>query len=224
MINAHLRFGHLTYTRVTRKTTTQFRVPLDRLIAENAEGQLPKLHLVSVVGGDTQIAALHAAITAGDSFTVETPAGTRFSASLGQNSECYRGSLKLAQMERPLRHLVAVSEEIAGGALGPGTERTILVDDSAAFVWNSLVQIHGLPGAPDWAGWLLDELRRRGKVQGLESIGCNAVLIHATKGMLLNAIRRGLRQRRIGFPKENGPADWPSTPISRLLSPTPEQQ
>jgi hypothetical protein len=223
MINAHLRFGHLTYTRVTRKTTTQFRVPLDRLIAEISDRQLTKLHLVSVIGGDTQIAAVHAAITAGDSFTVQTPAGSRFSASLGQNSECYRGSLKLAQMERPLRHLVATSEEIASGALGPGTERTILIDDSAPFVWNSLVQIHGLPGVPDWAQWLLDELRRRGKVQPLESVGCNAVLINATKAMLLSAIRRGLKQRRIGFPKKNGPADWPSTPISRLLSPQPEQ-
>lgn len=59
MKNAHLRFGWLMYVKSTEKTTTSIRVHLDRFIGE----MLPepprqaKAHLISVLGGDTQIAA-----------------------------------------------------------------------------------------------------------------------------------------------------------------------
>ena len=71
MKNAHLRFGHLVYTKVQKKTTTRFKVPLDRFIGESESNSQMKAHLISVIGGDTQIAAVSAAIANRDWFTVE---------------------------------------------------------------------------------------------------------------------------------------------------------
>jgi hypothetical protein len=63
MKNAHLRFGRLGYTKVLKKTTSHFKIPLDRFIGEPLENQsLFKAHLISVAAGDTLIAAVSAAI------------------------------------------------------------------------------------------------------------------------------------------------------------------
>lgn len=113
MKNAHLRFGHLVYTKAFKKTTTHFKLPLDRFIGESESGSQMKAHLISVIGGDTQIAALSAAVVTRDWFTIEAPDQTSHRVCLGANAECYRGSLQLEGQKRPLRHLVAVSEELA---------------------------------------------------------------------------------------------------------------
>jgi hypothetical protein len=133
--NAHLRFGHLIYSRVLKKTTTRIRVPLDRLIGERESNSCVKAHLISAIGGDTQMAALSAAIANQDSFTIETPDLTSFPVILGANAECYRGSLQIEGHKRPLRHIIAISEELAQLGSGKNTERTILVDESPQFVW-----------------------------------------------------------------------------------------
>lgn len=61
MKNAHLHFGHLIYGKVLKKTTTRFKVPLDRFIAEPETNSVAKAYLISVIGGHTQIADLAAA-------------------------------------------------------------------------------------------------------------------------------------------------------------------
>lgn len=72
MKNAHLRFGHLIYTKALKKTMTRFKVPLDRFIGEPESNSVAKAHLISVIGGDTQIAGLAAAVANNDSFTLES--------------------------------------------------------------------------------------------------------------------------------------------------------
>jgi hypothetical protein len=222
--HAHLRFGHLLYTRVSGRSATQFRVPLDRLIAEAGEGEMRRAHLISVIGGDTQVAALHAAISGGDSFTIETPDHKRFCATLGQNPECYRGSLQLPELQRPLRHLVAVSEEVAGAGSRVALERAILLDDSPGFIWAALVEMHGLPGAREWAEWMVAELHARRRITTLQGIGCNPVLVKATRQAILRDLGRGLRRKQIRFPQENRTAEWPSTSISRLIKETTRKE
>jgi hypothetical protein len=99
MKNAHLRFGWLSYYKRTEKTTTNFKVRLDRFIGE-VEPDSPrraKAHLISVVGGDTQIAAINAAISTGESFEVEGPDVDRISVSLGRNAQTYRASLQQSE-------------------------------------------------------------------------------------------------------------------------------
>ena len=115
MLNAHLRFGSLTYYRRTEKTTTHFQLHLDRFIGEVAPDppRGAKAHLFSVVGGETQISAIVAAIKMEEAFTVEAPHVTPIRAQLGRNAQCYRGSIQLTDRKRAARHLIGVSEEFA---------------------------------------------------------------------------------------------------------------
>jgi hypothetical protein len=219
MKNAHLRFGRLGYTRVLKQTTSHFKIPLDRFIGEPLENQsLLKAHLISVAGGDTHIAAVGAAIANREWFTVESPDGSTFRVTLGGNAQSYRGSVSLEGSKHPLRHLVAVSEELNQIGTGKMTERVILLDNSPEFVWKSLAQVHGVPGICDWAGWLIGELKRQKKIVPLPGIGCNPVLIRGAKGMFMNCISRGLRSGQLQFPQKNGAVHWERFLLSKLLS------
>jgi hypothetical protein len=215
--NAHLRFGHLVYTKVQKKTTTRFKVPLDRFIGESEANSQLKAHLISVIGGDTQIAAVSAAIANRDWFTVEAPGQTSFHVTLGANAESYRGSLQVEGHKRPLRHLVAISEELAQVGSGKNAERTILLNDSPQFAWASLAHVHGLPGMTEWADWIAGELKRLNAVQSLIGIGCNPVLVKGPKGLFMNCISRGLRDGMLQFPDSNGPIRWDRLSLSQLL-------
>jgi hypothetical protein len=217
--NAHLRFGHLTYTKVFKKSATHFKVPLDRFIGEPEPSSSMKAHLISLIGGDTQIAALSAAVANQDCFAVEGGGRTSCRVSLGAKAECYRGSLQLEGHKRPLRHLVAVSEELAQTASGMNPERTIIFDDCAQFVWASLAHVHGLPGTSEWADWMIGELKRMNAIQSLVGIGCNPVLVKGSKGLFMNCISRGLRERKLRLPENNGPIQWSRLSLPQLLLP-----
>ena len=219
MKNAHLRFGHLVYTKVFKKTTTHFKLPLDRFIGEPESNSQMKAHLISVVGGDTQIAALSAAVANRDGFTVEASDHAAFRITLGANAECYRGSLQLEGHKRPLRHLVAVSEELTQTASRKNTDRTIIFDDSAQFVWASLAHVHGVPGIGEWADWIVNDLKRLKVIQTLVGIGCSPVLVKGPKGLFMNCISRGLREGKLQFPGNNGPVQWSRVSLSQLLVP-----
>jgi hypothetical protein len=219
MKNAHLRFGRLGYTKVLKKTTSHFKIPLDRFIGEPLENHsLCQAHLISVAGGDTQIAAVSAAIANRDWFTIESPDGTNFRATLGGNAQSYRGSVNFADSKHPLRHLVAISEELNQMGTGKTTERVILLDDSPEFVWKSLAQVHGAPGLCEWADWIIGELTRQKAIVPLPGIGCSPVLVKATKGMLMNCISRGVRNGKLQFPPNNGPVQWGRLSLSQLLT------
>jgi hypothetical protein len=215
--NAHLRFGHLIYTKPLKKTTTRFKVPLDRFIGESESNSHAKGHLISAIGGDTQIAALAAAVANNDSFTVEAPDESAFRVTLGAKAECYRGSLRLEEHKRPLRHLVAISEELAQIGSGKTTDRAILLDDDYQFVWSALTHLHGLPGTPDWAEWIMGELNRVQALQPLIGIGCSPVLVKGPKGLFMNCISRGLRDSKLHFPESNGSIGWSAVTLSQLL-------
>ena len=220
MKNAHLRFGRLGYTKALKNTTSHFKVPLDRFIGEPLEDRsLLKAHLISVVGSDTQIAGIGAAITNREWFSVEFPAGPSFRVTLDHNAQCYRGSINLDGTKHPLRHLVAASEELSQVGTGKITERVILPDESPEFVWRSLAQIHGLPSLSHWAGWLVGELKRLKKIEPLRGIGCNPVLVKGPKGMFMNCLSRGLRAGKLQFPESNGPVPWSRLTLSQLLNP-----
>src|SRR5262249_55962222 len=115
MKNAHLRFGWLTYVKSTEKTTTSIKLRLDRFIGEvlPVPPRQAKAHLISVIGGDTQISAISAAISLGDRFVVEGPNVQPIRICLERDAQCIKGSLQLAKRKRPLRHLIGISEEFA---------------------------------------------------------------------------------------------------------------
>lgn len=211
MKNAHLRFGTLRFHKVTRDTTVDVRVAVDRLIVESgAEGVVGRAHLLSAFGGDQDVAAIAAGITEQAIFTVnglDLPA-TRVT--LGDDAQVYRGSITIAGRKRPLRHLVAVSRELA--LTRPGADvkarRTILCSGNPGFVLYRVGVRFGLPVLPDWASWFWSELEARRAVRPLIGIGCAPVLINGTKKRFLGWIGHGLKRRRIEIPQTLERAAW----------------
>ena len=152
MKNAHERFGWLEFMRAMKDTTVRVRLRLDRCIAEVAEnGRDGKLHLLSVVGGESDVSAAWAAVHQNQVFNVQGPDFSALELNLGEKAECYRGSLGLPGRRRPVRHLVAVSDELANTRLGAAIEsnRTILSENDSVFVLYRLSERFGLPVVPE---------------------------------------------------------------------------
>src|SRR5438128_6132075 len=201
-----------------KDTTVRVRLRLDRCIAEVAEnGRDGKLHLLSVVGGESDVSAAWSAVHQNQIFKVEGPDFAALDLSLGEKAECYRGSLSLPGRRRPVRHLVAVSAELAATRLGAAIEsnRTVLSGNDPVFVLYRLSERFGLPVVPEWADWFMGELKRRRAIHPLAGFGCSPVLITGTKARFLSWISRGPRRGAIKFPENNGPISWPQ--MSSLL-------
>ncbi len=209
MKNAHERFGVLEYTKRMKDTTTRIRLRLDRFIGEVEEGGNGKSHLISVLGGDSDVGAIWAAVIEQNSFTVKASGFDQLTASLGEDAQCFRGTITVAG-RKPIRHLVAVSAELAKTRPGmdPEGRRTILCDNDPTFVLYRIAQRYGLPVMPDWATWFKEELTRRGMIQPIVGLGCSPVLVRGSKKVFLKWIGRGLRQKRITFPESSGPVHW----------------
>ena len=209
MKNAHERLGTLELTKRLKDTNTEIRLWLDRVIAEVEEKRNSILHLISVVGGDSEVGAIWAAVNEQSFFTIRGPEIEPLTASLGEGAQCFRGTLNIAG-RKPSRHLVAVSAELAKTRPGadPEGKRTVLCDDDPTFVLYRVAQRFGLPVVPEWASWFREELGRRGAIKPLIGQGCRPVLVTATKKMFLKWIGSALRQKRISFPEANGPVHW----------------
>src|SRR5262249_44569373 len=151
----------LTYVKSTEKTTTSIRLRLDRFIGEMspAPPRQAKAHLISVIGGDTQIAAISAAVSLSERFMVEGPGTAPTRVCLDRNAELFKGSIQLAGRKKPLRHLVAVSEEFATSNASTASGKALLASSDAFFVWASIAEIYGIPGIPEWAEWFKQELK-----------------------------------------------------------------
>jgi len=209
MKNAHERFGVLEYTKRMKDTTTQIRLRLDRFIGEVESEGACKAHIISVLGGDSDVGAIWAAVVDQDHFTVEPAGIDPLTTTLGEGAQCFRGTISIAG-RKPIRHLVAVSAELAKTRPGmdPEGKRTILCDNDPTFMLYRIAQRFGLPVVPEWAGWFDEELSRHGAITPLVGVGCSPVLVTGTKKLFLKWIGRALRQKRIRFPEGNGAVRW----------------
>jgi hypothetical protein len=219
MKNAHLRFGWLTYVKCTEKTTTSIKLRLDRFIGEALPDppRQAKAHLISVIGGDTQIAAVSAAISLGDRFMVEGPGVQPTRICLERNAQCFKGSVQIPGRKKPLRHLVGLSEELANTTLSASSGRTLLWGSDSRFVWAALAHIHGIPGVPEWADWFAGELDSHKAIVRALGIGCNPVLIKGEKEQFLDWLRWGVESEAIKFPAETGSIRWPKLNLQDLF-------
>ncbi len=212
MQNAHQRFGSLDFIKRTKDTTTRVRVHIDRAVLEIPKDERDKActHLISLIGGDSEIGALWAAITEGAVFQIQLPGRAAIVTSLGPEAQCFRGSVVIPGRKRPARHLVAVSAELAKTKPGADREgaRTILCDDDPAFVLYRVASRYGLPVVPEWAPWFMGELNERKAISPLLGLGCSPVLVKGNKQTFLKWIGRALKLRLIGVPKENGAIHW----------------
>jgi len=192
-----------------KDATTRIRLRLDRFIGEVGDGRNGKAHLISVLGGASDVGAIWAAVIEQNLFTMEAPAIDPLTATLGEDAQCFRETITIAGRQ-PIRHLVAISAELAKTRPGadPGGRRTILCDNDPTLVLYRVAQRFGLPVVPEWAGWFNAELNRRGGIKPFIGLGCSPVLVSGTKKLFLKFIRTALRQKRIEVPGCNGPVNW----------------
>jgi len=209
MQNAHLRLGLLEYHRITEKTSTRIRVRVSSYIGEDEQA-----HLVGVFGNDSDIGAITAAVHEKAHFTLTFPDGAIKEITLGEHASCYRGSVSLPGRKHPVRHLVGISEQLhANGSAG----RTILSHKSPDQAWAWLSFFLGLPAVPKWAEHICGILEAEGRIQPLDGIGCDPVVVTVTADEMLAWISAALKSGAIAFPEENGPVKWPKHPLFELL-------
>lgn len=221
MKNAHLRFGWLTYVKSTEKTTTSIKLRLDRFIGEVLPDppRQAKAHLISVIGGDTQVAAVSAALSLGNRFTVEGPGVPPIRVCLERNAQCFKGSVQLPGRKKPLRHLIALSEEFASSNVSRSSGRTLLASSENGFIWASLAHIHGIPGVPDWADWFAGELQTHRAIIPALGIGCAPVLIKGEKEQFLSWVSWGVESGAVSLPDDSGSIRRPDFNLENLFLP-----
>jgi hypothetical protein len=140
MENAHLRLGLLEYVRITEKASTRIRLRVDRYMGEGRQS-----HLLSVFGNDSDGGAITAAVHEKAAFSLTFPDGTTKDVTLGEHASCYKGAVTLPGRKHPVRHLLAVSEELhMNGTAG----RTLLLRYRREEAWATLVSFLGLPADP----------------------------------------------------------------------------
>lgn len=223
MQNAHERFGTLEFAKHMKDTTTRVRVHVDRVVVEvpkDERGQV-SAHLISLIGGDSEVGALWAGVTEGATFQIHLPGRPAMAVSLGPEAQCFRGSAFVSNRERPVRHLVAISSELAKTKPGVDREgaRTVLCDDDPIFVLYRVAYRFGLPVVPTWAGWFMQELKARKAIRPLLGLGCSPIVVNGNKGAFLKWIGKALKEGSIRIPEENGSITWklPRTFLERPI-------
>ena len=207
MFNAHLRLGRLEYSKPatsTKSIATHITVIMDRVIVEPApdSSQAPRCHLLSVFGGEQEMAAIPAAVTDQANFRIAGPGLSPFVVSLGEHAHTFRGSMQAPGRKQPVRHLVAVSQELFVTQAGGNAEadRTVLYSAEPEFLAYRLGVRFGIPVLPGWSHWLANQLDTRNMIQKLQGIGCRPVLIKATKQNLLEILANALKARTLNIP------------------------
>jgi hypothetical protein len=209
MENAHLRLGLLEYVRFTEKASTRIRLRVDRYIGEDRQA-----HLLSVFGNDSDVGAVTAAIHERATFSITFPNGSEREVSFGEHASCYKGAVSLSGRKQPVRHLVAVSQHLhANGSTG----QTFLLRYQREEAWAALVNFLGLPADPGWAEHILRICESKRRVEVIDGIGCDPVLISATTEEVLEWVGEGLRSGALSFPEEAGPIVWPRYALTRAL-------
>jgi hypothetical protein len=212
MQNAHERFGVLEFTKHMKDTTTHVRAHIDRAVLEvpkDERGQA-SAHLISLIGGDSEVGALWAGVSEGAVFQIHLPSRSPIAISLGPEPQSFRGSAVVSNRERPVRHLVAVSSELAKTKPGVDREgaRTILCDDDPVFILYRVAGRFGLPVVPAWAPWFMRELRVRKAIRPLLGLGCSPVVVSGNKCTFLKWIGKALKEGSIRIPEANGSITW----------------
>jgi len=203
--------GTLQFTKILRDTTIDVSVRMDRLIAEHEpESRNARCHLLSVIGNDQEIAAIAAAISDDARFFASGPQFKRVMISLGKDADVYRGSINIPGRRRPLRHLVAISEELSQTRAGgnPTARRTVLCDDDPAFMLYRVGVRFGLPVLPEWSEWFGREVERHKAVEPLMGLGCRPLLVKGTKKRFLGWIGHALKRAVIKIPHHGQASSW----------------
>jgi hypothetical protein len=209
MENAHLRLGLLEYVRFTEKTSTRIRVRVDRYMGEDRQA-----HILSVFGNDSDVGAITAAVHEKASFTLTFPDGANKEVTLGEHASCYKGAVLLRGRKHPVRHLLAVSQELhTYGTAG----RTFLLRYRREEAWAMLVSFLGLPADPGWADHILELVEKKRRIEEIDGIGCEPVVISVATEEMMEWIGKGVRSQTLSIPQQAGPIIWPRYSLAPSL-------
>lgn len=136
---------------------------------------------------------------------------------LERNAQCFKGSIQLSGRKKPLRHLIALSEEFASSNTSAGSGRTLLASSENGFIWASLAHIHGLPGIPEWTDWFAGELETHKAIIRALGIGCAPVLVKGEKEQFLSWLSWGVESGAVSLPAETGSIRWPGFSLEDLF-------
>ena len=67
----------------------------------------------------------------------------------------------------------------------------------------------------NWGSWVIAQLEQQKRIQPLSGFGFAGVAVKATRKHLLAVLSKGLRNRRIAFPDQNGPVEWPVIQLTK---------
>lgn len=195
MKNAHLRFGFAEFEKTQKTTAMKVRLTADQFIGEPESG---KAHLLSVIGGDSDVGAVYAAIQLHESLLVGGPDLRTRHYRFGEHASLYRGTIKVPGRQRPVRHLVAASADLQGAG-EPGS--IILHRNSPDFILRRLASALGLPLLPAWANWLSLQLQSQKRIHRLAGLNCSPVIVTGTKAEFLEWIGAALKTGDIVIPQ-----------------------
>lgn len=203
MDNAHERMGWLTYT----DDETSVRVAVERAIytLEKTASIHAVLHFASIVGGDTAIGALRAAISLGKVLTLTLPEGESVRCITSIETQFFQADLKLVTQKRALRHLIAGSPQLLGQS-----EQKVLIQPhyDADMAWKMIVYRMAVPGVPEWGRYIMNKMAGGNKIQPLGGINCSPVILHVERTEVLDWLSRGLAAGDLVFPDQNGMVGW----------------
>jgi hypothetical protein len=151
---------------------------------------------------------------------VEGPGVQPIRVCLERNAQCFKGSVQLAGRKKPLRHLIALSEEFSSSNISAGSGRTLLASSKNGFIWASIAHIHGIPGIPEWADWFAGELETHRAIMPALGIGCDPVVIKGQKEQFLDWLSWGIESEAIRFPASTGSIRWPGFNLADLFPQT----
>ena len=179
-----------------------------------------KAHLISVIGGDTQISAISAAISLGTGSWWKGQVYSRFESVSLRNAQCFKGSVQLAGRKKPLRHLIASRKSSLPATCRRGQEEPCWLarkTDSS----GPLSPI--FTGSPECrtglTGLLANWTRTRPLSERSGSDACNPVLVKGEKEQFLDWLSWGVESGAVHFPLETGSIRWPSLSLQDLFLP-----
>ncbi len=150
---------------------------------------------------------------------VEGPGVQPIRACLERNAQCFKGSVQLAGRKKPLRHLIALSEEFASSSTPAGSGKTLLASSENRFIWASIAHILGIPGMPDWADWFAHELNTHRAIVPALGVGCNPLIVKGQKEQFLDWLSWGVESEAIRIPASTGSIRWPRFNLADLFLP-----
>ena len=211
MKNAHLRFAQAIFHQARKGgTSTRITAYADFYVADD-----DKAHLLSLVGSDSVMAAFFAAISEGLPLSIRFPGNDdTVHFTLGDNPFTSRASIAVQGRKQPLRHIVAVSEDLH---LNNPDTGIIVLNRRDDLAFSLLMSKLGLPARPEWACYVMTRLRKEGYVARLNGFNCDPIRVNTNREQLLDWIGEGVKVGDLYFPEENGPIEWPDYSIGQIL-------